>query len=94
MLPAVGQGAIGVEVCSDNLKIINMLSKINDKNTHIAISAERSFLKALGGGCQTPIGAFATINKEKLTIIGGVFSDDGQKISRAKIEGKKIKQKN
>ncbi len=56
MLPAVGQGAMAVEIRADDLKIAEMLAEINDQSTEFCITAERAFLRSLEGGCQVPIG--------------------------------------
>ncbi|HEU4508053.1 MAG TPA: hydroxymethylbilane synthase, partial [Pyrinomonadaceae bacterium] len=57
MLPAVGQGAIGIEVLSDNEAAVQATGKLEHGSTRIACSAERAFLRGLGGGCQLPIAA-------------------------------------
>lgn len=86
-LPAVGQGSVGVEVRGDNYEVIEMLKKINDDETEAAISAERSFLKKLEGGCQIPIGAQGFINSGTLTLEGLVASVDGTEIIKERISG-------
>lgn len=85
MLPAVGQGALGIELANDNLHAIEIIKQLNDVATWRAVSAERAFLKALGGGCHTPIAAYAGFNDGMLTIDGLVSSIDGQKYYRRKI---------
>ena len=89
MLPAVGQGALGIETRADN-KIVNEIVKsIHNENTYKAVLAERALLKALEGGCQVPIGAFAEIKKNGLFIDALVGSLDGSVTFRKKIRGSK-----
>lgn len=77
IIPAVGQGAIVVE-CRDNNDLSPFLEVLNHETTRIAITAERSFLKAVEGGCQIPVGSLCTINGNKLTIKGFIASIDGK----------------
>jgi hydroxymethylbilane synthase len=89
MLPAVGQGALGIETRSDN-KIANEIVKsIHHENTYKAVLAERALLKTLEGGCQVPIGAFAEIKQSGLFIDALVGSLDGSVTYRKKIRGSK-----
>ena len=89
MLPAVGQGALGIETRSDN-KIVNEIVKsIHHENTYKAVLAERALLKALEGGCQVPIGAFAEVKQNGLHIDALVGSLDGSITYRKKIRGGK-----
>ena len=62
MLPAAGQGAIGLETTEFNTEILSIFSQISCKKTILCVSAERAILKELDGSCNTPIGAYATIN--------------------------------
>ncbi len=77
MLPAVGQGAIGVECKSDNDHIKQMLAHINDEQTNSCIQAERSMNKLLNGGCQAPIAGYAIYKHEKITLRGMVSAPNG-----------------
>ena len=89
MLPAVGQGALGIETRTDN-KIVNEIVKsIHHENTYKAVSAERALLKTLEGGCQVPIGAFAEIKQNGLSLDALVGSLDGSITFRKKIRGSK-----
>ena len=89
MLPAVGQGALGIETRADN-KIVNKIVKsIHHENTYKAVSAERALLKTLEGGCQVPIGAFAEIKQNGLSLDALVGSLDGSITYRKKIRGSK-----
>ena len=89
MLTAPGQGAIAVEIrnSDDNLK--KLLSKLNHDETNMCVSAERSFLKTLGGGCHVPFAAFASIKNEKMKINAFVGSLDGELTIKDCISGNK-----
>jgi hydroxymethylbilane synthase len=89
MLPAVGQGALGIEIRSDNLLIDDLLKKIHHEDTYYAVLAERSLLKTLEGGCQVPIGAFAEVKPNGLYLDAMVGSLDGTITFRKKIRGSK-----
>ena len=77
MLPAVGQGAVGIELRIADEKLLEGLSFLLHDATSIAVRAERGFLARLEGGCQVPIGAFAEVNGDKVTLTGLVASVDG-----------------
>ena len=87
MLPAVGQGAVAVEVRAGDERTTRLVSKLDDHSTRICITAERAFLRRLEGGCQVPIGALATLNNGVLLLNGMVGSLDGKEVFREKIEG-------
>ena len=89
MLPAVGQGALGIEIRKDNKFAEKMVKVLHDENTYCAALAERSLLKALEGGCQVPIGANAVVKPGGLYLDGMVGSLDGTITFRKKIKGKK-----
>ncbi len=77
LLPAVAQGAIGIERHKDNEAIHNMLAAIADVDTATRLAAERTFLKALDGSCQTPIAGLATLDGDTLTLQGQILRIDG-----------------
>ncbi len=87
MLPAVAQGAIGVECRKDNKKILALLSAINHKASFDAIAAERGFLEGLNASCKTPIAAYATITGDQLRLRCLVASIDGKVITKAERVG-------
>jgi hydroxymethylbilane synthase len=78
MLPAPGQGALGIQ-CRDEAESLALLAPLNDSSTNVAVEAERSFLSGLGGGCAMPIAAYATEEDGRLRLTGRVSSPDGQK---------------
>ena len=80
LLPAMGQGALGIETRLDDTMIYDFISTLNHEQTHYAVSAERSLVGRLDGGCQVPIGAYATVEKGLITLKGLVASLDGEVI--------------
>ena len=80
LLPAMGQGALGIETRLDDTKIYDLISTLNHEQTHYAVSAERSLVGRLDGGCQVPIGAYARVEKGLITLKGLVASLDGEVI--------------
>ncbi|UCF82639.1 MAG: hydroxymethylbilane synthase [Desulfobacteraceae bacterium] len=91
VLPAIGQGALGLEVRSDDEKTINLLEFLNHEETAVTVRAERAFLKELEGGCQVPMAAFCRLNHSQLHLEGMVAELDGSKIIRNKVTGEKAK---
>ena len=89
MVPAVGQGALGIEIKEDNRFADDIIQSIHDEKTFLAVSAERSFLRTLEGGCQVPIGAYAEIKSNGLYLTGMVGSVDGKIQFKRKIRGSK-----
>ncbi len=87
MLPAVGQGAIALEIRDDDEKMRRLLDPLNDQETMIAVQAERAFLKALEGDCRAPIAAFAEVHGQNLKITGMIASPDGRELIRDRMEG-------
>ena len=79
MLNAPGQGAIAIEINSNNKYAETITLKINDEETMNCTQYERSFMKKLGGGCNSPIGAYSYYSNGKKTIIGTILSLDGTK---------------
>ncbi|HET9836620.1 MAG TPA: hydroxymethylbilane synthase [Candidatus Angelobacter sp.] len=83
MCPAVGQGALAIETRSDDRPTRSLLGFLNDANTRLAIECERALLGALGGGCQVPIGAYATTDDPReLWLRAMVGRPDGSEILR------------
>jgi len=89
MLPAVGQGALGIETKSDKKFVIETVKSIHHENTYKAVLAERALLKTLEGGCQVPIGAFAEVKPNGLYLESVVGSLDGSITYRKKMRGSK-----
>jgi hydroxymethylbilane synthase len=91
MLPAVGQGALGIELRKDDAELLAGLSFLNDAKTTVAVTAERGFLFRLEGGCQVPIGAFAEVHDDQVQLTGLVASVDGKEVLKESITGPKEK---
>jgi len=89
ILPAAGQGTLAIEIRKDDSFAENILKSIHDEKTYIAVKAERSLLKALEGGCQVPIGAYAQVKPNGLYLEAVVGSLDGSVTFRKKIRGAK-----
>ena len=86
-LPAVGQGAIGIECRADDDKVLSRLRVLDHPATHTALKAERAFSLRLGGSCQSPIAALATLEGGVLSLHGLVAEPDGSHIWRDAIQG-------
>ena len=87
MLPAVGQGALGIELRKDDAELLAGLSFLNDEKTTVAVAAERAFLYRLEGGCQVPIGAFAEVAGSEVELTGLVASIDGKVVLKESRKG-------
>jgi len=81
--PAVGQGALGIEMRSEDEEMATLLSKINHEATWRAVIAERTFLQALGGGCRAPIAALGIVSDRIIKLGGMVAGSHGDQILRA-----------
>jgi hydroxymethylbilane synthase len=86
-LPAIGQGALGIETRLGDKEVEEQIRFLNDKDSWIAVSAERAFLKKLEGGCQVPIAAFARTVGTTFQMDGLVGTIDGKRLVRHHIEG-------
>lgn len=86
-LPANGQGAVGIECRSDDAAVRALLAPLEHTATRQAVLAERAMNRALQGGCQVPIGAFAEIDGDQLHLRGLVGQLDGQQILQAEVRG-------
>ncbi|MFC4409871.1 hydroxymethylbilane synthase [Chungangia koreensis] len=84
-LPAVGQGALGIECREDDTELLNELAKLNDEPTWRAIQTERAFLSAMDGGCQVPIAGYAVAEGPNVAFTGYVGSPDAMKIFKATV---------
>jgi hydroxymethylbilane synthase len=82
-LPAIGQGAIGIECRIGDHYINSILSTLNDRDTTLRVTAERAMNARLQGGCQVPIAGFAELQENRIYLRGLVGSPDGQQIVRA-----------
>ena len=87
ILPAVGQGAIGIESRTDDKQILDIISVLDDKKSRACIQAERAMNNALQGGCQVPIAGYCRLNNNELILQGLVGRVDGSKIIKQQITG-------
>lgn len=78
MLPAVGQGAIGIECLSKRFEVINVISSLNHIDTELCVKIERDCVRALNGNCHSPIGVHAKLEQDMVSLTAAVFSHDGQ----------------
>ena len=86
-LPAIGQGALGIEGRSDDQFVRSVLDRLNDRATATTVTAERAFLARLEGGCQVPIAAYATLFDGQVMLDGLVAGVDGKTVLRDRIQG-------
>ena len=86
-LPAPGQGALGIVTRTEDAETRQLVAALNDPDSSAAVTAERTFLEALGGGCQVPIGALGVPYDERLRMWGLVASPDGWRVVRGDLTG-------
>ena len=91
LLPAMGQGAVGIETRKHDVENQILLADMDDENTHLALDAERAVVARLEGGCNVPIGAFATIEGDEMILRGLVASLDGETLYKNELKGTKVK---
>ena len=87
MLPAVAQGAIGIEMRLDEPGVAEIVEAIDDRPTSIAVATERAFLARLEGSCRTPIAGLARIVGDRIDFLGEILTPDGQRVHRVRREG-------
>jgi hydroxymethylbilane synthase len=86
-VPAPGQGIIAVEIRDDDERTRGWLARIDDRSAALALSAERAVVRRLGGGCQMPIGAYATVRDTTIDLAAVVISLDGARAVRTEVSG-------
>ena len=82
MLPAIGQGALGIELRLSDTELLEQLQPLHHSETAATVAAERAYLARLEGGCQVPIGAYATLSENRLSLTGLIASIDGTTLLR------------
>lgn len=87
-LPAVGQGALGIECRADRIDLVALMQPLHHQETAYCVEAERALSRVLGGSCQVPLGAFAEINNGTLQLRGFVAQPDGKRIVSDALNGK------
>ncbi|PPI86278.1 hydroxymethylbilane synthase [Candidatus Pantoea edessiphila] len=91
LLPAVGQGAIGVECCLDDSYLINLLQLLNHEDTAVCIKAERAMNTYLQGGCELPVASFAILEGNDIWLRGLIGKPDGSMIIKKEVRGSRLK---
>jgi len=86
-LPANGQGALGIECRSDDERVQSLLKCLEHETTRVCVLAERAMNRRLQGGCQVPIGAYAELVGDQITLRGLVGSPDGREVIRGEVSG-------
>ena len=89
MLPAVGQGALGLQIRKTDIELAKTFAALNDATTAAEVTAERSFLRSLGGGCRLPIAALGKLEGQRLSLEGMLAAPNGSTMIREKIQGAK-----
>jgi hydroxymethylbilane synthase len=87
MLPAVGQGALGIETRADDAETQRLVASLDDADSRVCVTAERALLRTLHGGCQIPLGALAVLRGGELHLEAGVFSVSGTDCVRTSENG-------
>jgi hydroxymethylbilane synthase len=87
-LPAIGQGALGLEIRHEDDRVLDLIEFLNHKPTELAVRAERAFLKRLEGGCQVPIAGYGRIEGEDIILNGMVAELDGSRMIKGELRGK------
>lgn len=86
-LPAVGQGALAVEIRQGDSRIARLVGPLDASDVHVAVTAERAFMRALGGGCQAPVGSYGLVQDGELWLRGVVAALDGRRVVRVELRG-------
>ena len=84
MLPAVGQGALGIEVRAGDLAMRRVVALVDHRVTHLCVDAERSFLRETKAGCRMPVAGYACVRKNRMTLCASVISLDGRREVRVR----------
>jgi hydroxymethylbilane synthase len=87
MIPAVGQGALGIEIRSEDSRVKEVLGVLHSEETALAVKAERAFLRTLEGGCQVPLGAYGYLKDSKLILTGFISDLEGDRFYRETLTG-------
>jgi hydroxymethylbilane synthase len=87
MMPAPGQGALGIQYRAGDTQTQRFLKAIDHTSTRLAVTAERAFLAALGGGCSLPLGAYASVDGDTIQLQGVITAPDGSRVLRVSANG-------
>lgn len=86
MIAAPGQGCLAIQARADDAETLAALEGLDDARTRIALAAERSLMRRLGGGCALPLGAVADVDDGRIQMVAGVFTPDGAREARTAVE--------
>jgi hydroxymethylbilane synthase len=89
MIPAIGQGALGIEIRVDDPTVEPIVSELNHEETASCVLIERAFLRRMGGGCQVPLAAYAQADNDSMTVYTAVVHPDGSPMIREHYSGAK-----
>ncbi len=87
LLPAIGQGAIGIECRAGDTDVQKLIAPLNDRDTSLCVETERAFSRRLFGGCQLPIAGQASIKGNKVSLVGLVARTDGSGVIKSELSG-------
>lgn len=87
MVPAVGQGALGIQCRANDEEMIELLKAVDDEEAHLTVAAERAFLHRLDGNCQVPIGAYGLLEEDAIKLTGLIAEPDGSCVYRKTSKG-------
>ena len=90
ILPAIGQGAIGIECLEKADEVLELITTLNDEETSLCVSAERAMSRTLYGGCQLPIAGQAILDNQTINLTGLVAKTDGSEIIKSSLSGSKL----
>ena len=85
MVPAPGQGALAVQARADDEETLGVLAELDHAESHLALDAERSLMRRLGGGCALPLGAIARVAVGAVKLVAVVCTPDGERVARAEV---------
>ena len=86
-LPAIGQGALGIETRTDDEAVISLVQPLHHEATAVAVRAERAFLRRMGGNCRTPLAAKCSIAEGTAQLAALIASPDGKRLIRGELDG-------
>jgi len=87
LLPAIGQGAIGIECRAGDDDVLELIAAVNDRETSLCVETERAFSRRLFGGCQLPIAGQASIKGNQINLVGLVARIDGSEVIKSELSG-------
>jgi hydroxymethylbilane synthase len=86
-LPAIGQGALGIETRADDEAVTSLVQPLHHESTAVAVRVERAFLRRMGGNCRTPLAAKCSVVGETVRLAALIASPDGKRLIRGELGG-------